>query len=82
MYTVEYLLALPLLFMGSLTKVRTLELGFLKKIIYTIGLIPYTIFSMISALVYFPRYAEQRRHILKHSKRGKFWLLNELLSRG
>lgn len=81
MYTVEYLLALPLLFMGSLTKVRTLELGFAKKTVYTIALIPYTFFSFIAALLYLPRYAEQRRYILSHSKRGKFWLLNELLNK-
>jgi GT2 family glycosyltransferase len=81
MYTMEYLLALPLLFMGSLTKVRTLELGLAKKTIYTIALIPYTFFSFIAALLCLPRYAEQRRYILSHSKRGKFWLLNELLNR-
>lgn len=81
MYTLEYLLAIPLLFMGSLTKVRTLELGFAKKTIYTIGLIPYTFLAFMAALLCLPRYAEQRRYILNHSKRGKFWLLSELLNR-
>lgn len=81
MYTLEYLLAMPLLFMGSFTKIRTLELGIVKKTIYTIGLIPYTFFSFVVALFCLPRYAEERRHILSHSTRGKFWLLNELLSK-
>ena len=81
MYALEYLLAIPLLFMGSLTKVRTLELGWAKKTIYTIALIPYTFYSLIAALFCFPRYAEQRRYILSHSKRGKFWLLKELWSK-
>lgn len=81
MYMVEYLLALPLLFMGSFAKINTLELSFIKKTIYTLGLIPYTVFSFIAALWSFPRYAEQRCYILGHSKRGKFWLLNELISK-
>lgn len=81
MYTLEYILAMPLLFMGSLTKVVTLDLGFVKKTVYTIGLIPFTFFSMIIALFSLPQYNENRRHILSHSKRGKFWLLGELLKR-
>ncbi len=81
MYTLEFLLALPLLFLGSFTKVQTLELGIAKKTIYTIGLIPYTFISFLVALFSLPRYAEERRWILSHSKRGQFWLLSELLKR-
>lgn len=81
MYGLEFLLALPLLYMGSFTKVRALELGLARKTLYALGLIPYTLFSLFAAAARFPRYAGQRRYILSNSPRGRFWLLSELLRR-
>lgn len=81
MYALEFLLALPLLFLGSFTKVRTLELGFIMKVVYTLGLIPYTIYSFAAAVICFPRYTDKRHYILSHSAHGRFWLLRELLNR-
>lgn len=81
MYTLEFILALPLLFMGSFTKIQTLDLNIAKKTIYTIGLIPFSFISVFVAFFSFPRYAEKRRHILSHSQRGRFWLLKELVTR-
>ncbi|RPI88201.1 MAG: glycosyltransferase family 2 protein [Chloroflexi bacterium] len=81
MYSFEYLLALPLLFIGSFTKVWSLELNFPKKTLYTLVLIPFTIFSFFSAIIRFPNFLEQRRHILQHCCRGRFWLITEMLKR-
>lgn len=81
MCALEFLLALPLLFMGSITKVRTLELGLARKTLYALSFVPYTLFSLLIAVIRFPRYADQRRYILSHSSRGRFWLLSELLKR-
>lgn len=81
MYALEFLLVLPLLCMGSFAKLRTLELGLARKTLYALGLIPYTLFSLVAAVTRFPRYADQRRYILSHSPRGWFWLLGELLKR-
>ncbi len=81
MYGLEYLLALPLLFMGSITKVRTLELGLVNRVLFVLGFIPYSLVSLLLAAARFPRYASQRRHILANSPRGWFWLLGELLKR-
>lgn len=81
MHTLEYLLALPLIFMGSIIKLRTLPMGTLKKAVYALGLIPYTLFALFLAVIRFPRYAKDRAYILKHSPHGKFWLLKELWRR-
>jgi len=78
MHTVEFLLALPLIFMGSIIKLRTLPMGWIKKTIFALGLIPYTLFSLIVAIVSFPKYSAERAYVLKNSPRGKFWLLKEL----
>lgn len=81
MHTLEYILALPLIFMGSIIKLRTLPMGWLKKTIFALGLIPYTLFSLIVAIVRFPKYAAERAYILNNSSRRKFWLLKELWRR-
>lgn len=78
MHTLEYLLALPLIFMGSIIKLRTLPMGWKKKTIFALGLIPYTLFSLIVAVFRFPQYSEEREYILINSNRDKFWLLREL----
>lgn len=81
MYTLEFLLALPLIFMGSILKLRTLPMGLMKKIIYGLGLIPLTLIGFLMAVIRFPQYAENRSHILRNSPHGKFWLLKELWKR-
>lgn len=81
MYGPEFLLALPLLCVGSISKIRTLNLGVAKKTAYAVGLIPYTLFSLLMAVSRFPRYANQRRYILRNRSRGQFWLLKELWAR-
>ena len=81
MYFLEYLLALPLIFMGSIIKLRTLPMKPLKKTIYALGLIPFTFLVLIMAVIRFPRYAKERSYILSNSPHGKFWLLKQLWRR-
>ena len=81
MHTLEYLIALPLIFMGSIVKLRTLPMGMMKKAVYALGLIPFTLYSFIAAVYRFPRYTRERSYILKNSPHGKFWLLKELWQR-
>jgi GT2 family glycosyltransferase len=81
MYAIEYLLALPLIFLGSIIKLRTLPMKPLKKVIYALGLIPFTFITLILAVIRFPRYAKERSYILKNSPHGKFWLLKQLWRR-
>lgn len=81
MYTLEYLLALPLIFLGSIIKLRTLPMGVVKKAVYALGLIPFTFYALLMAVIRLPRYAENRAYILKNSPHGKFWLLRELWRR-
>jgi len=81
MHALEFLLALPLICMGSIVKLRTLPLRPVKRTVYALGLIPYTLFSLCVALTRFPRHAEDRRYILQHRHRGRFWLLKELWKR-
>jgi GT2 family glycosyltransferase len=81
MHALEYMLALPLIFMGSIIKLRTLPMGSMKKTLYALGLIPYTLASLLLAVIRFPRYTEERSYILSNSPRGQFWLLKELWQR-
>ncbi len=81
MHALEFMLALPLVCLGSIVKLRTLPLSPVKRIVYGLGLIPYTFISLCLAVVRFPRYAENRRYILSHSRRDRFWLLKELWKR-
>jgi GT2 family glycosyltransferase len=81
MYAIEYLLALPLIFLGSIIKLRTLPMKPLKKVIYALGLIPFTFITLILAVIRFPRYAKERSYILKNSPHGRFWLLKQLWRR-
>jgi GT2 family glycosyltransferase len=77
----EFLVALPLVCMGSIVKLRTLPMGAFKKTVYALGLIPYTLVSLFMAVIRFPGYASQRRYILDSSPHGRFWLLKELWKR-
>ena len=81
MHTLEYILALPLIFMGSIIKLRTLPMGAVKKTIYALGLFPFTLYSFFTAVFRFPRYVGQRSFILNNSPHGRFWLLKELWQR-
>ena len=78
MYTVEFLLTLPLIFLGSIIKLRTLPLRWFQRSIYAVGLLPFTFVSLILAVTRFPSYAKNRAYILGTNKRGRFWLLKEL----
>jgi GT2 family glycosyltransferase len=82
MGAVEFLLACPLICAGSIIKLRTMPLGRIKKAIYALGLVPYTFFCFLMAISRFPQYAEERRYILNHSRRERFWLLKALWVRG
>ena len=81
MYILEFLLALPLIFLGSIIKLRTLPMKPFKKTIYALGLIPFTLFVLLMAVTRFPSYAKERARILSNSPHGKFWLLKQLWKR-
>jgi hypothetical protein len=81
MYALEFLLALPLISMGSIIKLRTLPMGNIKRAVYALGLVPFTLFSFFMAAVRFPAYARERSYVLSHRPYGKFWLLKELWQR-
>jgi GT2 family glycosyltransferase len=81
MHGLEFVLALPLICLGSVIKLRTLPLKPMRRILYALGLVPFTVASLCLAVMRFPFFAEDRRYILSHSKRGRFWLLRELWER-
>jgi GT2 family glycosyltransferase len=84
MYAGEFALALPLLFLGSIVKMRTMVANPLKQILYGAALVPFTSWYLAAALLRIPRYRQDRRRILtrrsQHHSRG--WLLQELRRRG
>lgn len=80
----EFLLALPLLFVGSIAKMGTMVASPVKRLVYGLGLVPFTAYYLAAAVVRMPRYLPDRRRILArrdlHHPRN--WLLRELLRRG
>lgn len=80
----EFLLALPLLFVGSIAKMGTMVSSPVKRLIYGVGLVPFTAYYLAAALVRVPRYLPERRRILARRARHhpRSWLLRELLRRG
>jgi len=81
MTLLEYLVVLPLIFMGSIIKLRTLPLNWVKKYLFALALFPYTLGALFLAVIRFPSYARNRSYILSHRPYGKFWLLKEFLKR-
>ena len=81
MRSMEFIIALPLIFVGSITKVQALGMGRFRRMAYAFGLIPYSLVSLILAASNFPRYLTQRQHILSHSPHPNYWLLKELWKR-
>jgi GT2 family glycosyltransferase len=81
MYGLEFLITLPLLCLGTIIKLRTLPMSTMRKVIYALGLIPFTLYSLFMAVIRFPLYTEQRRYILSNRLHPNFWLLKELWRR-
>jgi GT2 family glycosyltransferase len=82
MPALAFMLTLPLIFLGSVIKLRTMPLGSIKKIAYGVALIPFTVFALVMAVIRLPQYRAQRRHILSHSPHGQLWLFKQLWKRG
>jgi len=81
MYAPEFLLMVPLGSLASIVKLRTMPLSNGKRLLYAAGLIPYTLFCLMAAIIRFPRYAENRHHILSKRPYGRLWLFGELWRR-
>jgi N-acetylglucosaminyl-diphospho-decaprenol L-rhamnosyltransferase len=84
MHTTEFLKAFPLLFLGSIAKMGSMVQNPLKRVIYSLGLLPFTALCLAAALVRMPHYLPDRRRILsrrdQHHPRN--WLRQELVQRG
>jgi GT2 family glycosyltransferase len=84
MHAGEFLLALPLLFLGSIAKMGTMVQNPINRVIYGLGLLPFTALYLAAALVRMPRYLPDRRRILERRSQHhpRHWLLQELVQRG
>jgi GT2 family glycosyltransferase len=84
MYTDEFLISLPYLFVGTVNKMGHMVANPVKKFIYALGLIPFTTLCLSIAIAKLPLYRGDRQRILarrlKHH--DHFWLRNELRNRG
>lgn len=84
MYADEFALALPSLFWGSVAKMGRMVPEPGKRIFFALGLLPFTAYHLLAALVRLPRYTSERRRILRSRAAGlgRHWLLNELRAKG
>jgi hypothetical protein len=82
LHTAEFLLALPILLLGSSLKPFTFEMGLGRKLAYALAIAPVTWYAFaLAALTRFPQHAEKRRRILQRRRRESFWYLKEILRR-
>ncbi|MEW5986337.1 MAG: glycosyltransferase family 2 protein [Chloroflexota bacterium] len=77
----EFLLTVPLLCLGSLDKAWGLDLDWTRRAAYTLGVLPFTLLTLLLAAIHFPAYRHDRRAILSRRAHGRFWLLRELWRR-
>lgn len=84
MYTDEFLLALPYLYLGSITKMNKMVPNPLNRVVYALGLLPFTGYYLLQALWQMPHYQRDRARILDGRSRhhDRRWLLNELKMKG
>jgi GT2 family glycosyltransferase len=82
MHTAEFLLALPVLLLGSPLKPFAYEMSLERKLAYAAAIVPVTWYAFaLAALVHFPRHVEKRRRILKRRRREPFWFLKQIMRR-
>ena len=84
MHAGEFLLALPALFWGSVAKMRTMVKSPHKRTLFALGLLPFTAYHLLAAMVRWPFYSAERRRILNSRAAGldRYWLLDELRAKG
>ncbi len=80
----EFLLALPALFWGSVAKMGTMVASPYKRILFALGLLPFTTYHLLAAIVRLPLYAAERRRILSNRAAGldRYWILKGLRAKG
>jgi len=82
LHTGEFLLALPVLLLGSSLKPFTFEMSLGRKLAYALAIVPVTWHSLaLAALTRFPHQAEKRRRILQRRRREPYWFLKQILRR-
>jgi hypothetical protein len=82
MHTAEFLLALPVLLLGSPLKPFTFIMSLGRKLAYAAAIVPVTWYAFAqAALIHFPRHAEKGRSILQRRRQEPFWLLKQIIRR-
>lgn len=82
MHTVEFLLALPLLLLGSPLKPFSFTMSRWRKLAYALVIVPVTWFACLQAiLIHFPRHREKRQRILRRRRLEPFWFLKQIVQR-
>lgn len=82
MHTAEFLLALPVLFIGSPLKPFAFEMSLGRQLLYALVIIPVTLFAFVqAALKQFPEHVEKRLSILNKRRQEPFWYLKQILLR-
>jgi GT2 family glycosyltransferase len=82
MHTAEFILALPVLLLGSPLKPFTFMMSLGRKLAYAAAIVPVTWYAFAqAALIHFPRHAEKRRRILQRRRREPFWFLKQIIRR-
>ena len=69
--------------MGSIAKMRRMVHNPLLKLLYSLGLVPFTACCLLAALCQMPRYLGDRHRILKYRarQRDRHWLRRELMKK-
>jgi GT2 family glycosyltransferase len=79
MFGLEFILLLPLLFLGIPLKAFGLRTGWLQRCVLFLIAVPLCPVAFTLALLSFPRHAPKRREILAKRQSSRFWLLEAVL---
>jgi hypothetical protein len=69
---------LPLIFLVSIVKLRTMPLPFTKALFCGLGSIPLKLCALILAVTRFPKYTKECQYIFGGRVHDRFWLFKEL----
>lgn len=83
MYADEFVLSLPYLFVGSIIKMGNMVQKPLNRLIYGLGMIPFTLYCLAAASIKIPRIWQDRKTVLsrRSSHFARFWLYQQLKSK-
>jgi GT2 family glycosyltransferase len=82
MYSLEFILFLPFLLIGTPLKAYALRTTLWRRTLFFIAALPLSPFAFLLAVLSFSRIAQERREVVSKRNTGQFWLLRIIITSG